>query len=141
MKRKGLKKQGGCSWVEIDKEVHFFYGGDNSHPETDKIHRVLKEAERKMKEELGYVCRVSFAMHDVEDESKEANLRMHSEKLAIGLWLVCGGMERKGEAIRVYKNLRVCGDCHEFIKGVSKVLGMVLVVRDANRFHRLNGFT
>ncbi|KAJ0968249.1 hypothetical protein J5N97_025166 [Dioscorea zingiberensis] len=136
MKRKGLKKQGGCSWVEIDKEVHFFYGGDNSHPETDKIHRVLKEVERKMKEELGYVCRVSFAMHDVEDESKEANLRMHSEKLAIGLWLVCGGMERKGEAIRVYKNLRVCGDCHEFIKGVSKVLGMVLVVRDANRFHR-----
>ncbi|KAM0947416.1 putative tetratricopeptide-like helical domain superfamily, DYW domain-containing protein [Dioscorea sansibarensis] len=136
MKKKGMKKQGGCSWIEINKEVHFFYGGDNTHPETEKIHVVLKEVEKKMKEELGYVHGVSYAMHDVEDESKEENLRMHSEKLAIGLWLVVNGGMEKGEAIRVYKNLRVCGDCHEFIKGVSKVLGVVLVVRDANRFHR-----
>ncbi|KAJ6924633.1 hypothetical protein NC652_017793 [Populus alba x Populus x berolinensis] len=55
------------------------------------------------------------------------NLRVHSEKLAIGLALVCGGSE---------ENLRVCGDCHEFIKGLSKILRVVFVVRDANRFHR-----
>ncbi|CAL9177394.1 unnamed protein product [Musa hybrid cultivar] len=136
MKRKGLKKQGGCSWVEIDKEVHFFYGGDDSHPLSNEIHVVLRKVERRMKEELGYTCRVSLALHDVEDETKEESLRVHSERLAIGLWLVHKGLEKTDEAIRVYKNLRVCGDCHEFIKGLSRVTGRALVVRDANRFHR-----
>lgn len=138
MKRRGLKKEAGCSWIEIDKQVHFFYGGgDDSHPLVESIYGVLREMEKRMKEEVGYVFGVRFAMHDVDEESKEESLRLHSEKLAIGLGLVCGGLE-KGGVIRVFKNLRVCGDCHAFIKGLSKVLEkrVVFVVRDANRFHR-----
>lgn len=134
MKSKRLKKQGGCSWIEVEKRAEVFYGGDKWHPLTEKIHEVLKEVERRMKEENGYSCEVRFAMHDVDGESKEDVLRMHSEKLAVGLGLlVCG---REGEVIRVYKNLRICGDCHEFMKGVSVVVKRVLVIRDANRFHR-----
>jgi pentatricopeptide repeat protein len=136
VKSKKLKKEAGRSWVEIDKEVHFFYGGDDTHPLTEKIHEILKEMERRMKEELGYVYGVKYALHDVEEESKMDNLRVHSEKLAIGLALVCGGLEEGRKVIRVFKNLRVCGDCHEFIKGLSKILRVVFVVRDANRFHR-----
>ncbi|KAK0572247.1 hypothetical protein LWI29_028500 [Acer saccharum] len=137
VKTKGLKKVAGRSWVEVDKEVHFFYGGDNTHPLTDKIHEVLKEVERRMKEELGYVYGMKFALCDVEEESKEESLRVHSEKLAIGLALVCGGLEeQERKVIRVFKNLRVCGDCHEFIKGLSKILKVVFVVRDATRFHK-----
>ncbi|KAG6770655.1 hypothetical protein POTOM_026344 [Populus tomentosa] len=136
VKSKKLKKEAGRSWVEIDKEVHFFYGGDDTHPLTEKIHEILKEMERRMKEELGYVYGVKYALHDVEEESKMENLRVHSEKLAIGLALVCGGSEEGRKVIRVFKNLRVCGDCHEFIKGLSKILRVVFVVRDANRFHR-----
>ncbi|KAJ4708008.1 Pentatricopeptide repeat-containing protein [Melia azedarach] len=140
VKGKGLKKVAGRSWVEIDKKVHFFYGGDDTHPLTEKIHQVLKEMERRMKEELGYVYGVKFALRDVEEESKEESLRVHSEKLAIGLALVCDGLdERPGRVIRVFKNLRVCGDCHEFIKGLSKILKLVFVVRDATRFHRFEG--
>ncbi|XP_077240290.1 putative pentatricopeptide repeat-containing protein At3g15130 [Tasmannia lanceolata] len=135
MKRKGLKKEGGCSWIEIDKEVHFFYGGDDSHPLIEKIRGILREMERRMKEDMGYEFGVRFSMHDIEEESKEDSLRMHSEKLAIGLGLVQGGLEKEG-VIRVFKNLRVCGDCHEFIKGLSKILKRVLLVRDANRFHK-----
>ncbi|CAN1218614.1 Putative pentatricopeptide repeat-containing protein At3g15130 [Linum perenne] len=74
-------------------------------------------------------------LHDIDEESKQESLRLHSEKLAIGLALVCGGWE-KGRVIRVFKNLRVCVDCHEFIKGLSRILQVVFVVRDANRFHR-----
>ncbi|KAI8574274.1 hypothetical protein RHMOL_Rhmol01G0341600 [Rhododendron molle] len=141
VKLKGLKKEGGCSWVEIDKEVHFFYNGDERHPLTKEIHKVLKEIERRIKEETGYPCEVRFALHDVEEESKAESLRYHSEKLAIGLALVHGGVEEGGRTIRVFKNLRVCGDCHEFIKGLSKVLKKVFVVRDANRFHKFeDGF-
>ena len=136
VKAKGLKKEAGQSWVEINKEIHFFYGGDDTHPLTEKIHEMLKEMERRVKEEVGYAYGLRFALHDVEEESKEENLRVHSEKLAIGLALVCDGMEKKGGVIHVFKNLRVCGDCHEFIKGLSKILKKVFVVRDANRFHR-----
>ncbi|XP_062024528.1 putative pentatricopeptide repeat-containing protein At3g15130 [Rosa rugosa] len=135
-KRKGLKKDAGRSWVEIDKEVYFFYNGDESHPLTEKIHQVLKEMENRIKSEIGYVHGVRFALHDVEEESKEESLRVHSEKLAIGLALVCGELEKGNRTIRIFKNLRVCGDCHAFIKGLSKVLKVVILVRDANRFHK-----
>ncbi|XP_027356317.1 putative pentatricopeptide repeat-containing protein At3g15130 [Abrus precatorius] len=135
VKRKGLKKEAGRSWVEIDKEIHIFYNGDGMHPLIEKIHQVLKEMEKRVQEEIGHVHNVKFALHDVEEESKVESLRVHSEKLAIGLVLVRSGL--KGERmIRIFKNLRVCGDCHAFIKGLSKVLKIVFVVRDANRFHK-----
>ncbi|KAK7410346.1 hypothetical protein VNO78_01060 [Psophocarpus tetragonolobus] len=137
VKRKGLKKEAGRSWVEIDKEIHIFYNGDGVHPLIEEIHQVLKEMEKRVKEETGYVHSVNFALHDVEEESKVESLRVHSEKLAIGLVLVRRELNLKGEkVIRIFKNLRVCGDCHAFIKGLSKVLKIVFVVRDANRFHR-----
>lgn len=137
---KGLKKVAGRSWVEVEKEIHFFYGGDDTHPLTEKIHQVLMEMEKRMKEELGFVYGVKYALRDIQEESKEESLRVHSEKLAIGLALVRGGLnEQPGKVIRVFKNLRVCGDCHEFIKGLSKILKLVFVVRDATRFHRFEG--
>ncbi|PNT62189.1 putative pentatricopeptide repeat-containing protein At3g15130 [Brachypodium distachyon] len=151
MRRRGLRKQGGCSWVEVGKEAHFFYGGgDDSHPRAADICCVLRDVERTMRERLGYSPGSSSssseaALHDVDEESRAESLRAHSERLAVGLWLLLhhdhdhgegmGGTKRK-EVIRVYKNLRVCGDCHEFFKGLSSVVGRVLVVRDANRFHR-----
>lgn len=43
-------------------------------------------------------------------------------------------------AIRVVKNLRVCGDCHEVTKIISKVYNREIIVRDRVRFHRfVNG--
>ncbi|KAM1224610.1 hypothetical protein ACFX2G_044431 [Malus domestica] len=56
-KMKGLKKQVGRSWVEINKEVYFFYNGHETHLLTEKIHQVLKEIEKRIKSELGYVHR------------------------------------------------------------------------------------
>ncbi|KAM7510714.1 hypothetical protein LguiB_009589 [Lonicera macranthoides] len=38
--------------------------------------------------------------------------------------------------IRVMKILRVCGDCHNAIKYISKVCQCEIVLRDANPFHR-----
>lgn len=132
---KGLKKEAGMSWVEIEREVHFFRSGEDSHPLTLSIRETLKEVERRMKEELGYVYNLKQELHDIDDESKEENLRAHSEKLAIGLALASGGLNQKGKTIRVFKNLRVCIDCHEFIKGLSKIMKIAFVVRDAVRFH------
>ncbi|KAF3958961.1 hypothetical protein CMV_016172 [Castanea mollissima] len=54
--------------------------------------------EKKIKEEVGCVHGVWFAPHDVEEESEEESLRVHSEKLA----LVCGGLgneERRSSSL------------------------------------------
>ncbi|WZZ42559.1 hypothetical protein YC2023_038818 [Brassica napus] len=132
-KTRGLKKEAGMSWVEIEREVYFFRSGEDSHPLTPRIQEALREVERRMREELGYVYGLKQEMHDIDDESKEENLRAHSEKLAIGLALASGGLNQEAKTIRVFKNLRVCVDCHEFIKGLSKIMKIKFVVRDAVR--------
>lgn len=112
MRSKGLKKQGGCSWVEVHKEVHFFYGGgDDTHPEAAGIRRVLADVERRMREQLGYSADAQlFTLHDVDDESRVESLRVHSERLAVGLWLLRNGhhgsLSPQGEVIRC---TRTCG--------------------------------
>ena len=38
--------------------------------------------------------------------------------------------------IRVAKNLRVCADCHEVTKIISKLYEREIIVRDRVRFHK-----
>eukprot|EP01018_Ginkgo_biloba_P013166 Gb_21057 [translate_table: standard] len=40
MKNKGVKKTPGCSWIEVNKQVHTFLVGDRSHPQTQNLCRV-----------------------------------------------------------------------------------------------------
>lgn len=49
MKEQGVKKQPAYSWMEIADKVHFFLGGDVSHPNVDKIHSELKLMGLQMK--------------------------------------------------------------------------------------------
>ncbi|KAK2665954.1 hypothetical protein Ddye_004528 [Dipteronia dyeriana] len=80
----------------------------------------------------GYTPDLNFALHDVEEETKEKMLSVHSEKLAIVFGLMNSG---PGSVIRIKKNLRVCGDCHTATKFISKVTEREIIVRDALRFH------
>lgn len=52
---KGLKKEVGMSWVEIEREVYFFCSGEDLYFLMLRIQEVLREVERRMREELGYV--------------------------------------------------------------------------------------
>ncbi|CAN1141490.1 Pentatricopeptide repeat-containing protein OGR1, mitochondrial [Linum perenne] len=63
-----------------------------------------------------------------EDESSE----YHSEKLAMAFGLL---RTKPGETLLVWKNLRVCKDCHEVSKLISKVYEREIIVRDRYRFH------
>ncbi|KAK8942269.1 Pentatricopeptide repeat-containing protein [Platanthera guangdongensis] len=86
--------------------------------------------------EIGYVPNINFSLHDVEEESKELSLYVHSEKLAI----VFGILKLDPEIeILIQKNLRVCGDCHEATKFISKVSGRKITARDSHRFHHFTG--
>jgi hypothetical protein len=77
-------------------------------------------------------------LRDVDEKDKELSLCSHSEKLAIAYGLIC---TPSSKPVRVYKNLRVCSDCHTATKLISKVTKKEIVVRDANRFHHFkDGF-
>ncbi|KAM1207343.1 hypothetical protein EV1_007985 [Malus domestica] len=132
MKGSGLKKNPGCSWIEVGNKVHTFTARDKSHPQSDDIYLKLAQITEKLEREVDYVAQTKFVLHNVEEEERVKMLYGHSERLAIAYGLL---KTPKGTPIRITKNLRVCGDCHNFIKLVSKVFRRVLVVRDANRFH------
>eukprot|EP01018_Ginkgo_biloba_P003212 Gb_06361 [translate_table: standard] len=131
MKDRKLKKQPGCSWIEVSKQVHSFLVGDRTHPQSQKIYAKLERLSRQMKE-AGYLPDTRFVLHDVKKEQKEQILCHHSEKLAIAFGLISTS---PGTTIRIIKNLRVCGDCHSATKFISKIVTREIVVRDANRYH------
>ncbi|XVF59920.1 hypothetical protein PTKIN_Ptkin08bG0000700 [Pterospermum kingtungense] len=136
MKSRGVKKIVGHTIIEIKDKIYTFVSGDRSHLEMDAIYSELEKLMQRIRQE-GYVPDLSFALHDVDGETKEKMLYAHSEKLAIVFGLMKLGHEK---LIRITKNLRVCGDCHTAIKFISKVTGRKIVVRDAHRFHHfMNG--
>ncbi|XP_051128630.1 pentatricopeptide repeat-containing protein At1g56690, mitochondrial-like [Andrographis paniculata] len=133
-----VRKLPGYSWIEVDKEVHVFSGGETKlHIEHMEIIKMWEKLGAMLRE-TGYNPDGAFALHDVDDEEKAQSLRLHSEKLAVVFGLV---KIPKGVPIRVMKNLRVCGDCHTSIKLIAKVTGREIIVRDANRFHHFRDGT
>uniref|UniRef100_A0A2P2PHW1 Pentatricopeptide repeat-containing protein At3g49170ic n=1 Tax=Rhizophora mucronata TaxID=61149 RepID=A0A2P2PHW1_RHIMU len=131
MKERNLTKEAGCSWMEVENKVHKFYVGDTSHPKAGEIYDELDQLALEIKE-LGYVPDTDFVLHDLEQQQKEQYLLQHSEKIAVAFGFLSTA---KSKPIRVFKNLRICGDCHTAIKCFSKVRGREIVVRDSNRFH------
>ena len=131
MQERGIRKEPGVSWIEISNKVHRFVVGDRSHPEAKKIYDVLNNLSKKLKAE-GYVPDTRLVLRNIDEEQKVHALCAHSEKLAIAYGLM---HTPHGMPIRVYKNLRVCSDCHTATGFISKVTGREIVTRDANRFH------
>ncbi|XP_030939069.1 pentatricopeptide repeat-containing protein At5g50990 [Quercus lobata] len=132
MKKTGIRKNRGKSWVEFKGVIHRFKAGDRSHPETEAIYKVLEGLIQRIKLE-GFTPVTGLVLMDVSEEEKEENLNCHSEKLALAYGLL---KTSPGTDIRVSKNLRICHDCHCWIKLVSRVLCRVIIVRDRIRFHR-----
>ena len=94
MRDVGLKKEPGCSSIEVD----------NSHPSSKKIYAKLDEIAARL-ETIGYVSNKSHLLQIVEeDDVKEQALLLHSEKLAIAFGLISTG---QSQPIRIVKNLRV----------------------------------
>ncbi|XWS25998.1 hypothetical protein CRYUN_Cryun27aG0116000 [Craigia yunnanensis] len=131
MNERGIQKVPGYSWIELNGVVHEFLVGDKAHPMSEMIYKKLGELTKELKA-AGYVPTTDYVLFDIEEEEKEHFLGCHSEKLAIAFGLISTAPL---DVIRIVKNLRVCGDCHEAIKLISRVTGRVIIVRDNNRFH------
>eukprot|EP01018_Ginkgo_biloba_P001003 Gb_00360 [translate_table: standard] len=133
MKDRGVKKEPGCSWIEVRNKVHAFMTGDRLHPQIEDIHVELERLTIQM-EEAGYVQGTNSVLHNMEQEHNKRFLCYHSEKLAIAFGLISTPLRT---TIRVIKNLRVCGDCHNATKFISKIVEREIIVRDASRFHHV----
>ncbi|XP_034710302.1 pentatricopeptide repeat-containing protein At3g49170, chloroplastic-like [Vitis riparia] len=133
MKERNLIKEAGCSWIEVENRVHRFHVGETSHPQAWQIYQELDQLASKIKE-MGYIPDTDFVLHDIEEEQKEQFLFQHSEKIAVAFGLIS---TIQSKPIRIFKNLRVCGDCHTAIKYISMATGREIVVRDSNRFHHI----
>lgn len=49
MNNRGLKKQPGCSWIEVANKVHVFVSRDKSHSESDLINGLLQDIHNMMR--------------------------------------------------------------------------------------------
>ncbi|KAG6496191.1 pentatricopeptide repeat-containing protein At2g33760-like [Zingiber officinale] len=126
-----LMKQIGYSSIEIDEVPYVFRMGDASHRQTMEIYRYLDGLMDKIKE-AGYLPETGAALHELEEEEREVALRFHSEKLAVAFGLMTTS---QSTIIKIFKNLRMCGDCHSAFKFISLVSRRAIVVRDNRRFH------
>ncbi|KAH8973883.1 hypothetical protein BDL97_01G071100, partial [Sphagnum fallax] len=111
-RERGVKKLPGCTWIEVNEEVHTFVVDDQDHPQITLIHAELQRLSGQM-HDAGYVQDTKFVLHDVDGEENTP----------------------PGTPLRIYNNLWVCYDCHTCTKFIAKTVRRTNIVRDANGFH------
>ncbi|KAL0542764.1 hypothetical protein IC582_017841 [Cucumis melo] len=131
MAERNSNKVAGWSLIEAEGRVHQFVAGDKEHERTTEIYKMLEIIGVRIAA-AGYSANVTSVLHDIEEEEKENAIKEHSERLAIAFGLL---VTKVGDCIRIIKNLRVCGDCHEVSKIISQVFEREIIVRDGSRFH------
>ncbi|XP_034691376.1 pentatricopeptide repeat-containing protein At4g21065-like [Vitis riparia] len=134
MREKRISKKPGCSLINVNHLIHEFVAGDNNHPQFESIREFLVSMIDSLKV-VGYTPDISNVLFDIEEEEKESTLGYHSEKLAVAFALLCF---KDSRTIRVMKNLRICHDCHCFMKHASDVFEREIIIRDRNRFHHFS---
>ncbi|KAM3325876.1 hypothetical protein P3S67_001002 [Capsicum chacoense] len=140
LRSRGVRKLPGMSSIYVGGQIHCFSAGDKLHPQSREIYMMLDKMIRKIRL-AGYApdtaCQM-FSGFDGEhygygQEEKEQALFSHSEKLAVCFGLIS---TQAGMPLYIFKNLRICQDCHSAMKIVSKVYNREIVIRDRNRFLR-----
>ncbi|CAF1176710.1 unnamed protein product [Didymodactylos carnosus] len=128
----GMKKMAGLSWTVIDGKIVKFRAHDRSHRRSEEIYAELERLTNELIKH-GYKCDTSWITRPMtNDETGESVLSGHSERLAIAFNLIQRPIPAR---IQIMKNLRVCGDCHTFIKWIARIRQCLIIVRDANRTH------
>ncbi|XP_078180494.1 pentatricopeptide repeat (PPR) superfamily protein [Carex rostrata] len=111
----------------LDKMLQRPRPGNKRRDTYEKVRELHKEIR-----EIGYVPDTRYVLHDIDEEAKEQSLMYHSERLAIAFGLIS---TPPGTTLRIMKNLRICGDCHNAVKLISKVANRDIIMRDNKRFH------
>ncbi|ESQ40292.1 hypothetical protein EUTSA_v10012634mg [Eutrema salsugineum] len=137
MRERGHRKHPSRSWIIHENQVHSFHARDTSHPQEKDIYSGLEILIMECLR-AGYEPDTEFVLQEVDEFMKKSFLFHHSAKLAVTYGILTSN--NRGKPVRVVKNVRLCGDCHEFFKYVSAVVKREIVLRDSSGFHRfMNG--
>lgn len=131
MKEMDIRKDPGCSWIEIDGVIHEFLVEDDSHPRAKEINSMLKEISNKLSL-VGHMPNTTQVLVKMDQKHKESLLHYHSEKIAVAFGLISTSPKT---TLQIVKNLRICDDCHSSMKLISKFYERRIVIRDRKRFH------
>ncbi|OVA08950.1 Pentatricopeptide repeat [Macleaya cordata] len=139
LKDRGIRKIPGMSSIHVNGKVHQFSAGDKSHPQIRDVYIKLDEMVRRLRS-AGYIPNTAQIFSGSENgidnaeerEEKEQALFYHSEKLAIAFGLIS---TRPGMPLHIFKNLRICHDCHSAVKLISDIYDREIIIRDRHRFH------
>jgi hypothetical protein len=132
MESLGLKKEPGITIVEHDGVSYEFRARTIPQDLQQEIKEGREEVYRKLTE-IGHKTNTSVVSDDVDEEEKKQIACLHSEKSAIIFKL--GRSKHSHAPIKIFKNLRICADCHEFTKDVSKVYQREVWMQDKKRVH------
>ncbi|XP_038882686.1 pentatricopeptide repeat-containing protein At5g03800 [Benincasa hispida] len=131
MRGKGFRKHPSQSWIIHENKIHSFYARDKSHPQVKDIYSGLEILILECLK-AGYVPDTSFVLQEVEERQKKEFLFYHSGKLAATFGTL---MTKPGKPVQIVKNVRLCGDCHAFLKYVSIITRRKIFLRDTSGFH------
>ncbi|CAF4821670.1 unnamed protein product [Rotaria sp. Silwood1] len=131
-KQLGNKVVVGKSFTAVNEEIVQFVVNDKSHSQSKEIYAELNRLALELLAD-GYVFDSSWISRKLRDgETVISVLCGHSEKLALAFNLI---QKPIPSVIQIKNNIRLCGDCHEFMKRVAKLRQCEIIVSDANRIH------
>ena len=119
------------SFIEVGTQVHSFTVGDKAHSQHEQICTRLDILMKKI-EKLGYKPLPNSSYDSKDEKSHQDLLCGHSEKLALAFGLLS---TPEGTTIRVSKNLRMCADCHNAFRFISKAEFREIIVVDTFCIH------
>ncbi|KAJ3689774.1 hypothetical protein LUZ61_018938 [Rhynchospora tenuis] len=127
MSEKGLRKTDAVSLVELPTKQYSFVNSDMSHAES----LVINEASDKLSTLIG------MNLHKPDDvfdpiHIGEVMTNRHSVRLAVVFGLISS---RIGSPVLVKKNVRICDDCHDALKKISKFTCREIVIGDSSIYH------
>ncbi|XP_010533552.1 PREDICTED: pentatricopeptide repeat-containing protein At1g19720 [Tarenaya hassleriana] len=121
------KKPLGQSWIEVRNMIYTFTTGDKSKLCMDFLYPWLKTVSKldDRGEHHGELL--------IEDEETEATHGFHSEKIAFAFGLTSSSLAPR--TIRILKNVRMCRDCHQIAKDISRRYGCDIFLDDTKCLH------
>ncbi|KAF5180476.1 Pentatricopeptide repeat-containing protein [Thalictrum thalictroides] len=79
MRLRGVVKQPGCSWIEINNQLHVFMVKDKSHPQRREVYKLLKILIMEMKRS-GYVLDAGLHVSETYDKQLQLDLSLGCPK-------------------------------------------------------------
>ncbi|ONK66023.1 uncharacterized protein A4U43_C06F3380 [Asparagus officinalis] len=117
-----------CCWIEVKNKIHTFSTGDKPtaemEPKLDEFNGMAEEIKTSMMP--------GFLGSKLDIEGLEDNGAIHGEKLAVAFSLINTPRLR---TIKIIKSVKMCTECHNIVKLVSKVYRREILLKDPACLH------